>query len=219
MSYTAILTFQSLRGHLKWLAERQRWEAQAACDDLFSTTWSHTKSLTSSQSRGQTEAVWVLTSAIWTIGYSHSTCTHVLSAAVQAPEDDESSSACWEYRESTVLRPLSLLTVKSHKQVKDLYLAPQAIHWHFHITGWTWKWRSGPTTTGVDQIKSPVCREPDPTTTTKHFPWYPQKDNSKIISAADQGSQTMLLAVTKKNVWNSKGKNDRFDLMIYSAAG
>lgn len=55
-------------------------------------------------------------------------------------------------------------------------------------------------------------------TWSKTLPWYPQKDNSKIISAADQGSQTMLLVVTQKNVWNSKGKNDRLDLMIYSTA-
>lgn len=92
MSYNAILTFQSVLGHLGWLAKWHGCEAKAGRDHSFSATWNHAKSILFSEIRVQTEAVW----SSYTFHMDRPRFTHVQIAAVQVSEGDEDSSACWD---------------------------------------------------------------------------------------------------------------------------
>lgn len=142
MSYNAILTFQSVVGHLGWLAKWQGCEAKAGRDHSFSATSSHAKSLLFSEIRVQTEAV----SSSHTFHMDCPRFTHVLTAAVQVPEDDEDSSACWDGARS-LLRALyaeAIFIVNfPSKWSFCCSTGPEAnlvsAHWWFSITWWTWK--------------------------------------------------------------------------------
>lgn len=142
MSYDAILTFQSVLEHLAWLAKWQGCEAKAGCDHSFSATWNHEKSLLSSEIRVQTEAVW----SSYTFHMDRPRFTHVLIAAVQVPEDDEDSSACWDGARSPLRALHAEATFIANFPSKSSFCCstgPEAnlvsAHWWFSITWWTWK--------------------------------------------------------------------------------